>query len=238
LSGVTDASGKHRLHIDFDRVNPARPATLTASASVSDVNRQQWSSKTTILIHPANLYVGIKTDKVFTQLGQPLPVQAIVTDLDGKLIDNREIKMVATRLSWRQEKGDWKVVENDPQAYASGSLKLSIPPFDRRLSVSAMPRDKALEPGGETNVRVEVKDASGAPVSGGEVAVIVVDEAVLALTNYKLDDPVSVFYGDRPAEVEDVHMRAKVWLATGRVLESVDYNAGGGDMAGVSVYLR
>ncbi|HET9712409.1 MAG TPA: Ig-like domain-containing protein, partial [Pyrinomonadaceae bacterium] len=37
LSGVTDASGKHRLHIDFDRVNPARPSTVTASASVSDV---------------------------------------------------------------------------------------------------------------------------------------------------------------------------------------------------------
>lgn len=388
LSGVTDASGKHRLHIDFDRVNPARPATLTAAANVSDLNRQRWASQTTLLVHPANLYVGIKTDRAFMQLGQPLPVQAIVTDLDGKLIDGREIKMVATRLSWRQEKGDWKIVETDPQecvirssasavtctfqpkeggeyrvkatirddreraneselktwvsgaksplrpddeekdvqlisdrrdykagdtaeilvqapfypaegvltvqrsgivkverfrmetatttlrvpieegwtpnvsvqvdligeeerdsttsvragakplpkkiAYASGSLKLSIPPFDRRLSVSAMPRDQALEPGGETNVSVEVKDASGAPVSGGEVAVVVVDEAVLALTNYKLDDPVSVFYGDRPAEVEDVHMRGKVWFATGRVLQGVDFNAGGGDAGGAS----
>ena len=99
-------------------------------------------------------------------------------------------------------------------AYASGTLKLSIPPFDRRLSIVATPRDKALEPGGETNVRVEVKDASGAPVAGGEVAVVVVDEAVLALTNYKLDDPVSVFYVDRAEEVEDVHMRGKLWLST------------------------
>ena len=55
LSGVTDASGNHRLHINFDRVNPALPSTVTASASVSDVNRQRWNSKTTLLVHPANL---------------------------------------------------------------------------------------------------------------------------------------------------------------------------------------
>ncbi len=61
---------------------------------------------------------------------------------------------------------------------------------------------------------MEVKDASGAPVTGGEVAVVVVDEAVLALTEYKLDDPVSVFYPERGAGVEDVHLRQNVWLAT------------------------
>ncbi|HKY45351.1 MAG TPA: alpha-2-macroglobulin family protein [Pyrinomonadaceae bacterium] len=382
LNGVTDASGKHRLHIDFDRVNPAGPTTVTASASVSDVNRQQWSSRTTLLVHPANLYVGLKTDKAFVQLDQPLSVQAIVTDLDGKLVEGREIKMVAARLSWRKEKGEWTEYETDAQecvirsaasavpctfkpkeggeyrvkatirddrerrneseftmwvsgarsplrpdeeegyvqliadrkdykagdtaeilvqapfypaegvlsvrrsglvkverfrmdhatttlrvkieegwtpnvhvqvdllgeeerdptssvkalpkkpAYASGSLKLSIPPFDRRLSVSARPRDKALEPGGETNVSVEVKDATGAPLSGGEVAVVVVDEAVLALTNYKIDDPVSAFYVDRSEEVEDVRMRGKVWLSTARVIGGGDFNAGGGGTAG------
>ena len=103
-------------------------------------------------------------------------------------------------------KTDAKRLPKKP-AFASGTLKLSIPPFDRRLSIVATPRDNALEPGGETSVRVEVKDASGAPISGGEVAVVVVDEAVLALTNYKLDDPVSTFYPERRDEVENVHLR-------------------------------
>ena len=362
LSGVTDAQGKHLLHIDFDRVNPARPSTVTASASIKDVNRQNWSSQTTLLVHPADLYVGLKTNNTFVQQGEPLRVDAIVTDLDGKLIDGREIKMVATRVSWKRENDDWVEVETDPQecsirssgsavtctfqpkeggeyrvkasihddrerrneselkiwvsgdkspygpsveeeevqlipnrkdfkagdtaeilvqapfypaegvltvrrsgilklerfrmdtptttlrvpieegwtpnvhlqvdllgetqrepgakqlptkpAYASGKLKLSIPPFDRRLSVSATPRDTGLEPGGETSVRVEVKDATGAPVSGSEVAVVVVDEAVLALTKYKLSDPVSVFYAEREAEVDDFHLRDSVRLST------------------------
>ncbi|HET8781580.1 MAG TPA: alpha-2-macroglobulin family protein, partial [Pyrinomonadaceae bacterium] len=381
LKGVTDAGGKHRLHLDFDRVNPARPSTVSVSANVTDVNRQNLNSTTKLLVHPSSLYVGLKTDKTFFEQGQPLQVQTIVTDIDGNLVERRDVRMVATRLTWKQERDDWLEVETDPQecsirsaasavtctfrpqvggqyrvkatvrddreranetefkvwvsgadtspqrdvgegvvqlipsqkdyktgdtaeilvqapffpaegvltvrrsgivkverfrmdqptttlrvpieqgwtpnvhvqvdllgeeeredsetkpdakplpkqpAYASGSLKLSIPPLDRRLSIVATPRDKAIEPGGETRVNVEVKDASGAPVAGSEVAVVVVDEAVLALTDYTLDDPVSVFYPERTADVEDVHVRQSVWLSSTGALNYGGGNAGGG----------
>ena len=55
-----------------------------------------------------------------------------------------------------------------------------------------------LEPGGETTLTVKVKDAGGQPVSEAEVAVVVVDEAILALSNYQLADPLATFYTDRP----------------------------------------
>ena len=103
-------------------------------------------------------------------------------------------------------------------AFASGFAHVSIPANDRRLSLTATPRDKALEPGGETSVTVEVKDSGGAPVAGGEVAIVVVDEAVLALTNYKLDDPISIFYQDRRAEVDEFHLRENILIATAAAL--------------------
>ena len=59
----------------------------------------------------------------------------------------------------------------------------------RRLSVKATPRETVLEPGAETLVDVEVKDAQGRSVAGTDTAVVVVDESVLALTDYKLIDP-------------------------------------------------
>ncbi|HJU91471.1 MAG TPA: alpha-2-macroglobulin family protein, partial [Pyrinomonadaceae bacterium] len=134
----------------------------------------------------------------------------------------------------REIKGEVKAKPLPTQpAFASGTLKLSVPPFDRRLSLTATPGDKALEPGGETSVRVEVKDVAGAPVQGSEVAVVVVDEAVLALTNYKLEDPVSVFYPERSAEVEEVHLRENVWLST--VVGGADVGAGGGGSGGANV---
>jgi uncharacterized protein YfaS (alpha-2-macroglobulin family) len=379
LTGRTDTAGKHRLRIDFDSVKPSRPATVAAEATITDVNRQTWTSTATVLVHPANLYVGLKSERTFVQQGQPLVVQTIVTDLDGKAIANREVKMRAVLLDWKQIKGEWKQVETNPQdcliqsgsepakctfqskeggtyrvtatihddrgraneseftlwvaggkqppkrgveeeevklipdrkeykggdsaqilvqapffpaeatmtlrrlgvvkterfridgptytlripidaawtpnvhvqvdlvgatpraspseagpgptrtdkdagepqagmpalrpAYASGEINLSIPPFDRKLDVTATPRDKTLEPGGNTTINVEAKDASGKPVTNSEVAVVVVDESVLALTGYKLTDPLTIFYSEREAATSDYHSRKNVLVS-------------------------
>ena len=97
-------------------------------------------------------------------------------------------------------------------AYASGALNLSIPPLLRTLDVEVTPRDTALEPGGETTVYVALKDATGKPVANAELAVVVVDEAILALTNYQLTDPVSVFYTPRSSDVRSHYSRASIVL--------------------------
>ena len=379
----TDAAGKHTLRIDFDGVTPARPSSVVAQASVTDVNRQTWSSSTTMLVHPADLYVGLKSDRTFVQKGEPLNVQTIVTDLDGKAVPGREVKVRAVLLDWDYENGEWKQKETNPQdcvvrsgvdavkctfqtkeggtyrvtasvmddrermnesemrlwvaggktipkrdveqeevelipdrkdykpgdtaeilvqspftpaegvltlrrngivrterfrmdsasttlripieekftpniyaqvdlvgaatrttdagepneklpkrpAFASGSLNLSVPPASRRLDVQANPRERALEPGAETVVNVEVKDAQGRPVAGSEVAVVVVDESVLALTGYRLDDPLSIFYAQRGADTRDYHLRSNVLLSNPEELPTVaagDAGVGGG----------
>ncbi len=387
FTGRTDASGKHRLRIDFDSINPSRPSRLVAEASVKDVNRQSWSSETSMLVHPASLYVGLKSEKVFVQPGEPLVVQSIVTDLDGKEIANQQVKMNAVFLDWKQVAGEWKEVESkrqdcvvhstndavpctftskdggryrvtatihDPQgraneselslwvaggkqppdrgvekaevelipdrkeykagdtaqilvqapfypaeatmtlrrsgilraqrfrmdgptytlrlpieeawtpnvhvqvdligaearksetlqlnaeaetpqpAFASGEINLSIPPLSRRLNVTAAPREKALEPAASTVVDVEVKDAGGRRVGNSEVAVVVVDESVLALIDYKLSDPLSVFYSDREASVVDYHSRVHLQISDVGVGFGYGGGAGGGgymDMA-------
>ncbi|HBB94577.1 MAG TPA: hypothetical protein DC054_04240 [Blastocatellia bacterium] len=392
LAGRTDSSGKHRLRIDFDSVTPARPSTVIAEASVQDVNRQTWDSAATMLVHPANLYVGLKSEKTFVQQGEPLVVQSIVTDLDGRSITNREVKMRAVLLDWKQVKGEWKEVETNPQdcqiksgpepvkctfvskdggtyrvratihddrgranetemtlwvaggkrppkngveeekveliperkeykagdtaqllvqapfypaeaimtlrrsgivkterfridsptytlripieeawtpnvhvqvdlvgsenrvseppavaggpgtrrnadgmsalpakrpAYASGEINLSIPPLSRKLSVTATPRDKTLEPGGNTLINVEAKDASGTAVRDSEIAVVVVDESVLALTNYKLDDPMTIFYAERDEDTNDYHLRQSVILGDGIGFGLIAFRGGG-----------
>jgi alpha-2-macroglobulin len=377
--GRTDAAGKHTLRIDFDGVNPPQPTSVSAQASVVDVNRQTWTSTTTMLVHPSDLYVGLKSERIFVQQGEPLVVSSIVSDLDGKLAAGREVRMHSAPLEWKQARGQWKQVEgtaeectvksgsdavkctfrpkaggvyrvtarvyddrerpneseltlwvaggknpprrdvsqekaelipdrkeyragetaeilvqspfvpaeglltlrrsgivrterfhmNEPShtlrvpieegytpnvyvqvdlvgaaartndkgeedaklpkrpAYASGQLNLTVPPLARRLQVTATPRDKALEPGGETTVAVEVRDAAGRPVEGGEIAVVVVDESVLALTGYKLEDPVSVFYALRGADVTDYHLRKDVQLADPGQITVVQANVGG-----------
>jgi uncharacterized protein YfaS (alpha-2-macroglobulin family) len=380
FTGRTDEAGKHRLRIDFDSVNPPRASNVTAEASVTDVNRQTWTAQTSMLVHPADLYVGLRSTRTFVQQGEPLVVESIVADLDGKLIAGRDIKMRAVLLDWTYEKGEWRqqginaqecgvksatdavkctfqpkeggeyrvsatimddrerrneseltlwvaggktppkrdveqeTVQMIPDrkeykpgdtaeiliqspfypaegvlslrrtgilmserfkmdgpsytlripikeaylpnvyvqvdlvgaatrtddagqpdeklpkrpAYAAGELNLSIPPLTRKLTVQAVPREQKLEPGAETVVDVLVQDAAGKPVAGSESAVVVVDESVLALTGYKLDDPLSIFYAQRGAGVSDYHSREKVLLGNPQDVAQMMQQGGGG----------
>lgn len=380
FAGRTDAAGKHTLRIDFDSVSPIRATTINAQATVQDVNRQAISGSTSFIVHPSEYYVGIRSPRTFVQKGEPLVVEAIATDIDGKLIVGREIRMRAVLIDWNFENGEWKERETNPQecvvrsgnaavpcsfrtndggryrvtasviddrerrnesqmtlwvaggktepqrdvaqekvelipnqkeyesgqsaeilvqapffpaegvltlrrsglvsterftmsgashtlkipineayvpnlhiqvdlvgaaartddagnvknnlpkrpAFASGTLNLSVPPLKRKLTVAATPRDKALEPGGETTVDIELRDAAGKPVAGGEVAVIVVDEAVLALSNYKLADPLNTFYSQRSADVSDYHLRQNIVLPKPGDLVSQNAVGGGG----------
>ena len=366
----TDAMGKHHLRVDFEALKPARPMLLQVGASVTDVNRQRLNDSTGLIVHPAALYVGLRSPRTFVQPGEPLIIEAIATDLDGQAVTNREIRLRAVRLDSQFEKGSWQDREVEAQecvvksaaeavkcsfmpkaggrhrvtatviddrerrnetelslwvaggqrraekdlakekvelipsqaaykpgdvaellvqapfadaeglltvrrdglvtserfkvagtshtlripikdeftpnihvqvdlvgstartddqgqpdarlplrpAFASGELKLAIPPVTRKLQVKATPRTATLEPGGTTTVDVEVRAASGKPVRGGEVAVVVVDEAVLALTRYETPDGLKEFYPEKAEAVADWHSRERVLLADNEVL--------------------
>lgn len=365
FTGQTDASGTHYLKVNFPKDSSARPTTISAQATVMDVNRQAWTSTTSMLIHSADLYVGLKSDKYFVEKGTPIKIDMVVTDLDGNPVEDRMVNAQAARLEWKYRDGHWTEVEADIQkcdlasqkepvtcqfetpvggsyrisavvtdekgrqnrtditrwvsggkqpparkveqetvtlipdkenyqpgdtahilvqppftpaegvltfsrsgiisteyfrieketttleilitdayipnlniqveltgsvprlddkgeaipnvpnrpAYAVGSLNLKVPPVSRTLNLTATPAEKELEPGAETTVNVELKDSTGNPVPNAEVSVIVVDEAILSLTNYSLTDPVSLFYANRQSGYTSLYGRASIILA-------------------------
>ena len=384
----TDMSGVHTLRIDFlgggtmadgsgtSTAGGARPfpVSIGATAIVRDVNRQAWGSRADLLLHPADLYVGLRSARNFVEGGEPLTIEAVVTDLDGNAIKGHPVLLRAARLEWGYRDGEWRETEQDAQecsvettaassphdtehgfaacsfaarlggeyritaivedgagrrsqteltrwvsggrrppsravemeqlelipdgenyapgnvarilvqapffpaeglvtvrreglvsterftmdgpahilqvpieekhvpnidvqvnlvgstarvdgggnelssapprpAYARGRLHLSVPPLSRTLRVDAVPRAQRLEPGAETTIDVVVRNAEGEPVAGAELAVVVVDEAVLALTGYGLIDPLTVFYRERLDYVRNYHSRAGLLLA-------------------------
>ncbi len=90
---------------------------------------------------------------------------------------------------------------------ASDAVMLQVPPKGRVLNVAFKPRTGAVRPGDSTAVRVVVTDAKGRPVRGAEVTLVVVDEAVLAVSGYRLTTPMATFYPPRRADVEEQHLR-------------------------------
>jgi uncharacterized protein YfaS (alpha-2-macroglobulin family) len=363
-SGTTDAAGEHFLRMDFEEPQRPRPLSVLAEGTVFDVNRQAWTGTTTLLVHPASLYVGMRSDRYFVSAGEPLEIDLIVTDLDGNPVGDRPISVRASRMEWKFQDGDWRQVEADPQectvgsqaepvscafettiggqyritatitdeqgrtnqsqftrwvsggqqppsrtieqetltlipdketyqpgdvaqilvqspytpaegmltiarsgilsterfriedgsitlevpieaaqipnlqiqvdlvgeaartddqgqamsdvpprpAYARGTLTLNIPPLQRTLDLALDPGATELEPGGQTTLDVRLVDATGEPVSDAELAVVVVDEAILALTDYQLADPIAVFYQQRSADFDSRYSRASIML--------------------------
>lgn len=366
FTGKTDAGGTHYLELAFESQgseNP-RPQSVSAQATVMDVNRQAWASSTSLLVHPADVYIGLRTPSYFVEKGTPLKVDFIVTDLDGNPVAGRPLEIRAARLDWKVIKGEWQEVEVEEQkctmvsgnepgscefgtplggqyritaivtdakertnqsqltrwvsggkhpisrkveqeeatlipdkesyqpgdtakilvqspfspaeglltvsrsgilytqrftieestitleipiedkhtpnlniqvdltgsaprtddqgsplagvpprpAFAKGELNLNIPPTRRELTLEVLPDSARLEPGAGTGLTVRLKDSKNQPVANAELAVVVVDESVLALTNYQLADPMAIFYSQRPAMFSSAYGRSSIVL--------------------------
>ncbi len=111
----TDANGKHQMKLDFISANPARPYNLRATANVADVNRQNIADTKNFLVHPSDFYVGLRTAKTFVRREEPLKVEAIATDIDGKIVPNAPIKIVAVLKDWQSFGSNWREVIIDTQ---------------------------------------------------------------------------------------------------------------------------
>ena len=365
FSGTTGADGSHFLRMDFEGDGYGLPTAVSAWVEVVDVNRQRWDSTSRLLVHSADLYVGLRSARYFVKPGDGIDIEAVVTDLDGNPVPGRAFEVTAARVEYRyvdrervevvldtetcdvtsgQEpvqcefaaaeggryhiathvtddsgrvsrtritrwvsggravarsgnvelqfadlipdaetyadgdtaeilvgspfasaKGLLTVAHNQiietrtfevtdhtavlevpitddhvPElrvrvdlvstthrtgidgailagapprpAHASGQLRLRVPPVQRALDVTATPASAVVRPGAATSIAVEVNDAGGEPVEGAGVLLIAVDEAVLAVSGYRLLDPIDVFYRPRTARLDAARSRGAILL--------------------------
>jgi hypothetical protein len=105
-------------------------------------------------------------------------------------------------------------VEDAPgrPAIATGDINLKVSKDARALDVAISPASDVVSPGSKTSIDVAVTDSNGKPVANSEVALVVVDEAVLALSGYTLPDPLASFYPSIPSYVQKDHNRPWVTL--------------------------
>ncbi|MCB9795237.1 MAG: Ig-like domain-containing protein [Alphaproteobacteria bacterium] len=151
LAGKTDASGKHHLRVDFLALNPARPTSVTAEATVIDVNRQRWTSTETLLLHPASLYVGLRSPKALLEKDEEAELEVVVVDIEGQRQEGVDVQLRVARLDWQVTKGRWEQIEVDPT--------------DCKLASEGEPVTCAFTPseGGSYRVTARLKDAEGRP---------------------------------------------------------------------------
>ena len=394
LTFTTDASGQHVVDMKLHDANPALPMSVEASASVSDVSGQTWSSSTNFIVHPSSVYVGLRSSSNFVKKGETFQIDAVAASLDGDAVSDRVIEIEAQRREWKNKDGTWKqvvvetqtcsvesaakpvtcefeakdsgqylidatvtddenrestsrlyvwvageqprppkkveiqdlrmipgqeeyevgetatlllqspieageglltieqagitreerfqveggsatvevdvgaddipnvnvfaeVVGNAPRvdgkgqavedapgrpAIATGQIDLRVKRDTRELDVKVSPESTVVAPGSKTSIEVEVHGPDGEPASNTEVALVVVDEAILALSGYAMPHPLDSFYPSIPSNVGKYHSREWVILQdASRVIEHSEaqrqkkesgVGRGGGGMTG------
>ncbi len=116
FTGRTDASGTHLLQLDFTDIPASadpdaepmqvdQPTSVTAEATVFDVNRQAISSRTNLLVHPSRFYVGVRSDGGFVEQGDSIVIDTTVVDVDGNPVAGRTFDVVAGRVDYRYDGG-------------------------------------------------------------------------------------------------------------------------------------
>ncbi|MCM2257594.1 MAG: MG2 domain-containing protein [Vicinamibacteria bacterium] len=113
---------------------------------------------------------------------------------------------------------------------ATGQVTLDVPTHPRRLAVTARPALAEANPGAQTSIALELKDALGRPVAG-EIAVAVVDDAVFTLGGGAVPDPLSAFHAFRWGGIEATDSRSLVIVG---FEPSVEGGVEGGVVGGVA----
>lgn len=146
--GTTSSDGQHWVHADIDKIQPSSAVSLSATATIEDVNRQAVSSTATQLVHAANAYVGIAFPKTFVDAGQPFTVATIAVTPAGKTIPASVIRLRAFRRVWGLENGEYGNFERDVSEWTVTS--------GNRTETSIVPRNA-----GNWTLSATVKDANG-----------------------------------------------------------------------------
>ncbi|CAF4119037.1 unnamed protein product, partial [Adineta steineri] len=93
------------------------------------------------------------------------------------------------------------------------SLEVSRDLYKLNILVNTKETNKTYTPSSIIHIDVNVTQFTDkVPVDKAEVCLIVVDEAILSLTDYKLTSPLNIFYPNRPAYITEYHSRNRCLL--------------------------
>ncbi len=114
-----DARGYLDLRVPLLPAADGRPSRVTVAAEVVDANRQTVSGAASVLVHPADFYLGAKPEGsgYFWAAGTPVRVSVIAVRPDGRHVAGVAVQGAVVRREWHrvrrqrngmtQETGEW-----------------------------------------------------------------------------------------------------------------------------------
>lgn len=102
-SGITDASGNLLVEIPNTAPEGPYPERVTIEATINDESGQYISGRTTLLIHPGEVYVGIRTDQYFGEAEKPFTAEVITVNPQSETVPNQKVTLTLIEKRWERE---------------------------------------------------------------------------------------------------------------------------------------
>ncbi len=101
-STKTDANGQVIADLTNTQAPSIRPMTITLEGQVVDESGQYIAGRTTILAHPADVYVGTRTDRYFGQEKEPINIDLIAVTPDSAALAGQKIDLSVVEIRWER----------------------------------------------------------------------------------------------------------------------------------------
>jgi hypothetical protein len=144
-AGTTDAPGE-------------KPYEYTLEAEVTDVNRQTVAGRTSVTVHPAQYYVGLRSPAYFMSVGTEYGLETVVVDTAGQRVKGRPLTVTITSRSWKSVK---KKDASGGFSTVSEPVETQVKKCDLTSGDAAVPCPFKPDKAGFYIVRASVKDEQG-----------------------------------------------------------------------------
>jgi hypothetical protein len=157
--GELDPSGKFHIKIPMDLSQESVSQVLSVDVDITDESNQVVSTRASIPVHKADVYVGIRPEDYAVEPGGDARIALVTVSPDGTPLPNQRVELTVYKRTWNttRKKG------------VDGSYYYDNEPVDERVnstSVSTEADGKAvakvrIPAGGQFRVLATVKDSGG-----------------------------------------------------------------------------
>ncbi len=100
---ITDANGQVIAALTTTQAPSTRPMTITIEGETYDESGQYIAGRTSVLAHPADVYVGLRTDRYFGRENEPLNLDLIAVTTESEPIADQKIELRVVEIRWERE---------------------------------------------------------------------------------------------------------------------------------------
>jgi len=155
----TDEDGRATYQVTADIERNARSQVYTLESTVTDVSGQEVSSRSAVVVHRGQFYIGVAPQGYLVQAGKPKEIDLLTVDWDSEPAADTQLTLVLLQREWYSVKRQ----EDDGFYYWTWQVK-ETPVYTTTATTGADGRATArLTPtqGGTYRVQVSGRDARG-----------------------------------------------------------------------------